>query len=68
MKKFKFEITLDESDLDGDEFWENALEKDGTGISELTEVLERMLTDSNLIISSDKTAKDVIRLVSYADI
>jgi len=44
MKQFKFEITLTEDDLDGDEYWENALEVDGTGIKTLTETLEQINT------------------------
>lgn len=68
MKQFKFEITLTESDLVGDEFWEDALARDNTGISVLTETLEQMIDDSNLIITSNKEAKDVIKLISYKDI
>ncbi len=68
MKKFKFEITLTEQDLAGDEFWENAIKRDGTGIADTQEFLEQMIEDSNLIVSSDKAPKDVIRLISYTDI
>lgn len=68
MKQFKFEITLTERDLAGDEFWEDALKHDGTGISVLTDTLEQMIEESNLIISSDKEPKDVIKLISYTDI
>ena len=67
MKTFKFEITLTEQDLEGDEFWEQALEEDGTGISTLTEALEQAITDSNIMVGSDRTAKDVIKLISYTD-
>jgi len=28
MKKFKFEITITEQDVEGDEFWEQAIERD----------------------------------------
>jgi len=68
MKQFKFEITLTDQDLMGDEFWEEALKRDGTGISELTETIEQMIEDSNLIVSSDKTPKDVIKLISYTEV
>lgn len=68
MKQFKFEITLSERDLEGDEFWENALIRDNTGILELQETLETLISDSNLIIGSDKSPKDIIKLISYTDI
>jgi predicted methyltransferase MtxX (methanogen marker protein 4) len=68
MKQFKFEITLTDQDLMGDEFWEEALKRDGTGIAELTETIEQMIEDSNLIVSSDKTPKDVIKLISYTEV
>lgn len=67
MKQFKFEITLTEHDLSGDEFWEESLKKDGTGISSLTEFLEDMISESNLLVGSDKTPKDVLKLISYSD-
>ncbi|MCK9416325.1 hypothetical protein M0Q97_06675 [Candidatus Dojkabacteria bacterium] len=66
MKQFKFEITLSESDLDGDEFWEEALSFDNTGITVLTKTLELMIEESNLI-HSVKKPKDVIKLISYKD-
>lgn len=68
MKVFKFEITLSEHDLVGDEFWEGALERDGTGIAELTEALAQAIEDSNLIVNSERTPKEVVKLVSFQDI
>lgn len=65
MKTFKFEIVLTESDLAGDEFWEEAVKEDGTGIKVLTETLENLIEESNLIISSNKKVSDIIKLVSY---
>lgn len=67
MRKFKFEITLDESDLDGDEFWENAISRDGTGIGDLTESLVNMIQESNLIVSGDREPIEVIKLISYTN-
>ena len=67
MKKFKFEITLTERDVNGDEFWEKAVERDGTGIADLTEALISAIEDSNLIHGSDREPKDVIKLISYED-
>jgi hypothetical protein len=66
MKKFVFEITIDESDLEGDEFWEDALAVDGTGITELTANLEFIIKESNLILS-DKNIKDIIKLKEYKE-
>jgi len=43
MKTFKFEITLTDEMLEGDEFWEDAIKRDGTGITELTECLQRSI-------------------------
>lgn len=67
MKKFKFEIEILESDVEGDEFWEEALQRDGTGIAELTEGLIQAIEDSNLFVGSDRSVKDIIKLVSYQD-
>jgi len=67
MKTFKFEIILTEDDLVGDEFWEDAIQKDGTGITDLTEALVSAIEDSNIMVSSDREPKDVVRLISYTD-
>ena len=66
MKEFKFEITLIEGDLSGDEFWENALERDGTGVADLTDYLTQIIIESNLLACcSDKEVKNTIKLISY---
>lgn len=67
MKTFKFEITITEDDVNGDEFWEGALEKDGTGIAELTDVIVQALEETNLFISSERSVSDIVKLVSYKD-
>jgi len=67
MKTFKFEITITEDDLAGDEFWEQAIEKDGTGISDLTDSIIQAIEDSNLMISSDRKPSDAVKLISYKD-
>lgn len=68
MKQFKFEITLKEDDLEGDEFWENALERDGTGVADLTDYLIQIIKDSNLFACcSDQEAKNTIKLISYTN-
>lgn len=67
MKVFKFELTITEDDVNGDEFWEEAIEKDGTGITDLTEAIVQAIEDSNLMVSSERKIGDVIKLISYED-
>lgn len=67
MKKFKFEITITEEDVNGDEFWEEAIDKDGTGITALKEAIVQAIEDSNLMINSENKPSDVIRLIEYKD-
>lgn len=67
MKTFKFEIILTEDDVDGDEFWEQAVLRDGTGIKDLTEAIAQAIEDSNLMVSSVKRPIDVVKLKSYED-
>ena len=68
MKKFIFELTLTEEDLAGDEFWEDAIKNDGTGIGDLTRLLETMIIESNLSHNIDKPVSDILKLKSYTDI
>jgi len=51
MKQFKFEITLTEDDLKGDEFWEEAIERDGTGIAELIETIQKIVKESFIVFN-----------------
>lgn len=67
MKVFKFELTITEDDVGGDEFWENAVTKDGTGIGDLTDAIARAIEESNLIVSSHRNPADLIKLISYTD-
>ena len=53
--------------MEGDEFWEQALERDGTGIAELTEYLVQVIEDSNIMIGSDREPKDAVKLISYKE-
>lgn len=62
MNVFKFEITFFEEDLEGDEFWEEALKRDGTGIAELTKILHDAVDSTNLLVTSDRTLQDTIKL------
>jgi len=65
MKHFKFEIILTDEDLIGDEFWEDAIKRDGTGITVLTETIIQAIEDSNLLINSEKSVCDILKLVNY---
>ena len=67
MKVFKFEITLTEDDLSGDEFWEEAIEKDGTGIADVTQAIVQAIQGSNIMAGSDKEVSEVVKLISYND-
>ena len=67
MKIFKYELIITEQDVEGDEFWEQALDRDGTGIAELTEAIAQAIEDSNLMIGSDKKPIEVIKLKSYSE-
>ena len=67
MKKYKFELIIDEEDVAGDEFWEYAVKKDGTGIADLKEAIAIALIESNLFISTNKSVVDMIRLVEFSN-
>jgi len=67
MKQFKFEVIIYDVDVEGDEFWEEAISRDGTGIGHLTDALIEALEDSNLMVASDRNPKDAISLKSYKD-
>jgi hypothetical protein len=54
MKRFVFEVTIEESDVDGDEYWEEALERDGSGIATLKETLEDALVEAFFINYKDE--------------
>jgi hypothetical protein len=67
MKVFKYELIITDQDVEGDEFWEQALERDGTGIAELTEAIAQAIEDSNLMVGSDKKPIEVLKLKSYSE-
>ena len=68
MKQYKFEIVLNDIDLDGDEFWEDIIKKDPTGITPLTEALADIIDQSNMLIGSKLNGEDVVKLMSYTDV
>jgi hypothetical protein len=67
MKVFKYELIITDQDVEGDEFWEQALERDGTGIAELTEAIAQAIEDSNLMVGSDKKPIEALKLKSYSE-
>lgn len=60
---YKFEITITEQDVEGDEFWEDAISEDPTGIAPLTEALIQAIEESNLIIGRE--VKDCVKLINH---
>ena len=67
MKVFKYELIITEQDVEGDEFWEQALERDGTGIIELTEAIAQAIEESNLMVGSLRKPIEVLKLKSYSE-
>jgi hypothetical protein len=67
MKVFKYELIITDQDVEGDEFWEQALERDGTGIADLTEAIAQAIEDSNLLAGSDKKPIEALKLKSYSE-
>jgi hypothetical protein len=67
MKVFKYELIITDQDVEGDEFWEQALERDGTGIADLTEAIAQAIEDSNLMVGSDKKPIEALKLKSYSE-
>lgn len=68
MKKFVFEITITEDMLVGDEFWELALGKDGTGIADTTELVRAAIKEGVLQSSAaEYDINEVVRLTIFTD-
>ena len=68
MKQYKFEIAIKESDVWGDEFWEDVLKEDLSGITGLKEAIDQIFEDSNLFIGSDRKLSDIIKLTEYKEL
>lgn len=65
MKTFKFEITITDEDVMGDEFWEQALLRDGVGLIDLRGAIAGSLVDSNLL--HNHTKEEVLELVKLKE-
>ena len=66
MRVFKFELTITEEDVRGDEFWEEALMRDGTGKATLSEAIIDAIEESNLICNSIRKPIDILELKEYS--
>jgi len=70
MKKYVFEITLTENDLNGDEMWEEIMrDTNSEGVAELTkELQESLLGEFTLLAPHDQEiAKEAVKLKSFTD-
>ena len=65
MKKFTFQLTITENQLEGDEFWEDAIKNHPTGIPFLLNSLKDMCSDTNLL---NEIYPDTIKLIKYEDL
>jgi predicted HAD superfamily hydrolase len=69
MKTYKFTVTLEEWMIEGDEFWEEALDKEPTGVITLHEALKEAI-DSQFQIKynhDDVDMDSVVQLKEYQD-
>lgn len=53
MKKFKFEVTLSEEDLNGSEFWEECMEQEDGGAEMIRQTLQDAIEYYSLLLDSD---------------
>lgn len=62
MKKYVFEITIDEHDIAGDEFWEECIQEDYTGIVPLKRHLQEVINEHlfNASLSDEQLNEQVI--------
>ncbi len=67
MKKFIFEIVITQDMLEGDEFWEQALKRDGTGIADVTALLKNAISDGVLMGMYDGDMNGVVKLTKFID-
>ena len=66
MKTYKFEIILTEEMLEGDEFWENIIEEDSSGISGMMESMKEAIQDKFFGYPSEKI-NEIVKLTEYKD-
>jgi hypothetical protein len=67
MKTYKFEIIQTEEMLEGDEYWEDVLEKDPTGITPiLTDIIDSLDDKFGLTVTG-QNPKSIVKLIDYKD-
>lgn len=64
MKKYIFEIIIEEKDIEGDEFWEEALEEDPSGIVPLTSTLKSLV---QTIMPNVEDLSEIVKLKKYSN-
>lgn len=63
-KVYEFKLTIRESDVEGDEFWDDCLDEDPSGIFPLTKTLKNILVNSNLF-SEPERIDEMLQLLSF---
>jgi len=66
MKTYKFELTITQDQLEGDEMWEGFIREDPTAIKGVTEALEDAITASNPMNISPEVPL-MFKLIEYTD-
>ena len=66
MKTYKFEIILTENQLDGDEFWEEIIHADPTGIGSMVETMKDAIQDKFFGYPSEEIDQ-IVKLIEYKD-
>lgn len=66
MKQYKFEITLTENQLKGDEFWEDIIDSEPTGITGMVESMKQAIQDKFFGYPSDEI-DEIVVLTEYTD-
>jgi hypothetical protein len=66
-KTYKFEVTLSEHELDGDEMWEDILEKtESEGVAEVTKLILDCLTSDVIMFHGDEDdVKHMVKLKEF---
>lgn len=67
MKTYKFEVTLTEEMLEGDEFWENVIKEDNTGITPLLGIICDSISETFSIADNGYNVSDYVTLKEFKD-
>ena len=67
MKTYRFEIILTDEMLEGDEYWEDVLEEDASGIKPvLTDIIDALDDKFGLTVHG-RDARSIVKLIEYKD-